>query len=80
LRYGTARQQQPAVKRASNVDGGPLPVGANQRHSHRSNQDPHIQQRSPGAIFRIEVLGLSTGPANASANCGNVEEECPWRP
>jgi hypothetical protein len=33
---------------------------------------PHVQKRSPGAIFRLEVLGMSTGPSNASANCGNV--------
>jgi len=24
--------------------------------------EPHVQQRSPGVIFRLEVLGLSTGP------------------
>jgi hypothetical protein len=41
---------------------------------------PHVQQRGTGAIFRIEVLGLSIGPGNASANCGNDQEECPWRP
>jgi hypothetical protein len=23
---------------------------------------PHVQQGSPGVIFRLEVLGLSTGP------------------
>jgi hypothetical protein len=32
----------------------------------------HIQQRSLGAIFRLKVLGLSTGPCNAFACCGNV--------
>ena len=40
----------------------------------------HVQQRSPGAILRTKMLGLSTGPGNASAKSGNVQEECPWRP
>jgi hypothetical protein len=82
LRHGTEQQQKqlPAVKRASIVAGNPPPVGANRRHSHHGYQDPHVQQRIPGAIFRLEALELSTGPCNASANCGNVEEECPWRP
>jgi len=74
LRHGTEQQQKqlPAVKRALIVAGDPPPVGANQRHSHHGNQDPHVQQRSPGAIFRLEVPGLSTGPCNAFANCGSV--------
>jgi hypothetical protein len=37
-----------------------------------SNRYPHVQQRSPGVIFRLEVVGLSTGPCNAFANCDDV--------
>ena len=33
---------------------------------------PLVQQRSPGVIFRLEVLRLLTGPCKAFANCGNV--------
>jgi hypothetical protein len=52
---------------------------------------PHVQQRSPGVIFRFEALGWSTGPLQAFANWGNAlavqtrdrfdrfsREECPW--
>ncbi|MFZ0723894.1 MAG: hypothetical protein WCA26_04220 [Xanthobacteraceae bacterium] len=33
---------------------------------------PHVQQRSPGVIFRFEALGWSTGPLQSFANWGNV--------
>jgi hypothetical protein len=33
---------------------------------------PHVQQRSPSAIVRLQAPVLSTGPCNAFANCGNV--------
>jgi hypothetical protein len=27
-----------------------------------NDHKPHVQQRSPGVIFRLDVLALSTGP------------------
>jgi hypothetical protein len=33
---------------------------------------PHVQQRSPGVIFRFEALGWFTGLLRALANWGNV--------
>ena len=36
------------------------------------NLKPHVQQRSPSVILRLEVLGLSTGRCNTLANHGNV--------
>jgi hypothetical protein len=38
---------------------------------------PHIQQRSPGVIFRFEVRGWSAGLLQSFANCGKVLAGCP---